>query len=306
MNHLLGVLFALGAATCWAIEPSIYVLGMKDTPPLLANAIRTSAAGVFSLIVVILWANFLGRLSFDRVQVVFLIAITFLGMGLGDWIYFTCLKHTEVSFVAGLVNTYPLFVALFTILFGTDKLTPIALLASIIIVSGVILVSKTKNSSETQLAMYSTHLPKSTLKKYRMTTALAILVAFTWGITLFGLGFSLQYFSPLSANAIRISAVGGLIFLAFLLPPSNNKATRPSTSSLTLLGIGGIFGLGIGSWMMLVSIKMLGTTRSSALLSVSPFFSVLIAILVLKEKPTLNRLGGILLVCLGVLLMLLS
>lgn len=303
---MLGVLAALGAALSWAFSPSLYALVMKDTSPLLANVIRTSAAGLFSLLVAILWEDFLGQLPFDWFQVVFIISITFLGMGFGDWLYFKCLKSAEVSFIVGISNIYPLFVVLFAFIFGTEQLTLLALLASIIIVSGVILVSITKNQNVAQLTKRSSHVPESTSKKHLGPAVLAILAAFTWGISMFGLGFSLKYFSPLSANAIRVSLVGLLLFLIFLFDPSKKSVKKPSKFSLALLGVAGILGLGIGSWLMLVSITLLGAARSSAIFSVSPFFSALIAILVLKEKPTLNRLMGILIVCLGVLLMSIS
>lgn len=300
---MLGVLTALGAALSWALSPSLYALVMRDTSPLLANAIRTSAAGLFSLLIAILWEDFLGQLPFDWFQVVFLITITFLGMGFGDWLYFKCLRSAEVSFIVGISNIFPLFVAFFTFIFGTEQLTLLALLASLIIVSGVFLVSTTKNISVVQLSRYPSHVPESTLKKHLGPAVLAILAAFTWGITMFGLGFSLKYFSPLSANAIRVSLVGLILFLIFLFSPSKKNVKKPSNHSLALLGIAGILGLGIGSWLMLVSITLLGAAKSSAIFSVSPLFSALIAILVLKEKPTFNRLMGILIVCLGVLLM---
>ncbi|MFX0197899.1 MAG: DMT family transporter [Candidatus Hodarchaeota archaeon] len=303
---MLGVLTALGAALSWALSPSLYAIVMKDTSPLLANAIRTSAAGLFSLLIAILWEDFLGQLPFDWFQVVFLISITFIGMGFGDWLYFKCLTSAEVSFIVGVSNIFPLFVAMFAFIFRTEQLTPLSLLASIIIVSGVILVSITRNLSVSHLVRYSSHVPESTFKKHVGPTILAILAAFTWGITMFGLGFSLKYFSPLSANAIRVSLVGLILFLIFLFSPSKKSAKKPSKFSLTLLGIAGILGLGIGSWLMLVSITLLGAAKSSAIFSISPFFSALIAILVLKEKPTLNRLVGILIVCLGVLLMSIS
>ncbi|MFQ6125878.1 MAG: DMT family transporter [Candidatus Heimdallarchaeota archaeon] len=306
VNQLLGVLLALGAALSWALSPSLYAIAMEDTSPLLANAIRTSTAGLFSLLIAIFWEDFLGQLPFDWFQVVFLIIITFIGMGFGDWLYFKCLRSAEVSFIVGISNIFPLFVAFFTFIFRTEELTLLALLASIIIVSGVILVSTTKTLSATRLSRHSLHTPEFSFKKHLGPTVFAILAAFTWGITMFGLGFSLKYFSPLSANAIRVSLVGLILFLVFLFSPFKKPVKKPSKFSLALLGIAGILGLGIGSWLMLVSITLLGAAKSSAIFSVSPFFSALIAILVLKEKPTLNRLVGILIVCLGVLLMSIS
>ncbi len=304
LSYMLGIILALGAALFWALEPSIYVLGMKDTSPLLANAIRTLAAGGFSLLMAIIWDNFFGQ-PFDWIQVVFLIAVTSLGMGFGDWLFFTCIKNAGVTFVAGFSSTYPLVVALLAIIFGTEQLNPLTLLASIIIVTGVIIVSKTK-PNVTEISRTDSIHPELTIKQYGTTAALALLAAATWGVTIFGLGLSMKHFTPLSANAIRITAVGSFLMLTHVIPSSNRNVTTPSIRSFILLCVGGILGLGIGSSMMLAALNMIGTTRSSALFSVSPFFAALLAILILKEKTTMRRLSGIIFVSTGILLISIS
>ena len=306
MNQLLGILAALGAAFCWETAPSLYVLGMKDTPPLLANAIRTSAAGLFSFFFAILVGNFFKQMPFDPIQVLFLVAITFLGMGFGDWLYLRCLKTAEVSFVVGIANIYPVFVVILTVLLGTEQLTALAIIAAVIIVGGVLMISTTNKVREFQHPRSQPSTPGSVGTIYTKPTILAILAGGTWAISMIGLGFSLQYFTTLTANAIRTSAVGMLLFLIVFRQPMKRRVKKPSRSSLTYSIVGGIFGLGIGSWLMLVAINLLGVARSSALFSISPFFSSLVAIFVLKEKPPFTRLGGILLVCLGVFLISIS
>jgi len=299
---LSGILYALGAALCWAIAPILYSIGLKDVSANLANMLRLSVAGVFSLIAAILWEDFWNLWPFDWAQIVIIIALSFIGMGFGDWLYLKGLKSMDVSFIVGISNIYPLFVAFFAILFGTESFNFLILLASIIIVSGVILVSITSNKNVILHNEAHTPSPDSGMQIYRKTTILMILAAFTWGITIYGLGFSLQYYPPFSANAIRMSAVAGILGLSFLHRPTRNKISTPSLSSLALLIIGSVIGPGIGAWMMLVALDLLGPTRSSAIFSVSPFFAAWIAILVLKEKLTLIRFGGIILVCLGVIL----
>jgi len=299
---LLGVLVALGAAFCWAIIPIFDRFGLRDTPTLLVIAIRLSIGGLFSLVFAILSEDFLGQRPFDPVQVGFLIGITILSLGVGDWFYLNGLKMTEVSFVIGIVNIYPLFVILFSILFKTEKITPLVVLASILLVSGVTLISTTRKTKEPQLESQVASTSEPTTKIYGKSIMFAILAAFCWAIAIFGLGYSLQYIPPLSANAIRFPVVGALLFLTFLFSSSKARIEKPSNSSLIILAFGGLLGLGIGGWLMLNSIELLGSARSSGILSINPFFSAIIAMVALKEKPTLNRLSGILLVCFGVLL----
>ncbi|MFQ6125881.1 MAG: EamA family transporter [Candidatus Heimdallarchaeota archaeon] len=79
--------------------------------------------------------RFLESMSFDWFQVVFLVSISILSRGFGDFLYFWRLKRMEVSFVAGISNSYPLFALLFATLFRTEKLTSMSILTSAIIVS---------------------------------------------------------------------------------------------------------------------------------------------------------------------------
>ncbi len=299
---MLGILYALGAALCWAIAPILFATGLKDVSANSANILRLSVAGIFAFVAAILWEDFWNQWPFDWAQIVIIIALTFIGMGFGDWLYLKGLKSTDVSFIVGISNIYPLFVAFFAILFGTESFNFLTFLASIIIVFGVILVSITNNTNVSPQSESYTPYPESWTQIYKTTAALMILAAFTWGITIYGLGFSLQYFPPFSANAIRMLAVAGLLGLSFLHRPTRKTQNNPQISSWAILIIGSVIGPGIGAWMMLVALDLLGPTKSSAIFSVSPFFTAWIAILVLKEKLTLIRFGGIILVCIGVIL----
>lgn len=301
VNQLLGFLAALGAAFCWATAPSLYVLGMKNTSPLLATAIRTSGAGLFSLFFAIFVDDFLNQWPFDLLQVTYLVSITFISMGIGDWLYLRCLKSTDVSFIIGIVNIYPLWTILLTLLFGMEQLAPLTVFSAIIIVSGVFLVKTTNKINPSQQTRPSSTAPENGTKTYAKPITLSFLASITWGVSMFGIAFSLQYFSTLTATAIRTSFVGILLFIPVVLHPTRTHLKKPPRSSLMYSILGGIVGLSIGSWLMLVAINNLGAARSSALFSVSPFFTALMAIIILKEKPPINRLGGILLVCLGVL-----
>ena len=189
---------------------------------------------------------------------------------------------------------------MYSIFFKTEIITPLVILASIILISGVTLISTTRNTNESQLENQESGRIDDIPKKYVKSIIYALMAAICWSISIFGLGYGLKYISPLSANAIRYPIVAGLMFLAYMFLPSKEKSVKPSNSSLIILGFGGLLGLGIGGWLMLISIDLLGSARSSGILSINPFFSVIIAMGVLKEKPTRNRLGGILLVCLGV------
>ena len=207
--------------------------------------------------------------------------------------------------MSGISNIYPLWVVFFTILFGTEVLTYITVLAALIIVGGVFLIIiSPQNTEPNQRTNRSTsRLMEITRKQYMDAVMLAALAAVMWGFGIFGLGFSLKHFTPLSANAIRMISVGAILLMPYLiLPPVKNRTEWPSKNSLILIGITSIVVIGIGGWLMLVSIDLLGAAKSSAIIASSPFFAAIIAIFMFKEIPTLRQFFGIFLVIIGIVL----
>ncbi len=146
-----------------------------------------------------------------------------------------------------------------------------------------------------------------TRKQYMEAAILAVLASIMWGFGIIGLSFSLKHFTPLSANTIRMVSVGTILLLPYLIIPSVKRKTEwPSKNSLLLIGITSIVVIGIGGWLMLVSIDILGDAKSSAIITSSPFFAAIIAIFMFREIPTLRRFFGIFLVIIGIVLISIS
>lgn len=59
-----------------------------------------------------------------------------------------------------------------------------------------------------------------------------------------------------------------------------------------ILGLGGIAGMGFGSYFFFVSLTTIGAAKATSLGAITPFLSSLIALLALKEKITLELVLG--------------
>jgi drug/metabolite transporter (DMT)-like permease len=59
-----------------------------------------------------------------------------------------------------------------------------------------------------------------------------------------------------------------------------------------LLGLGGIAGMGFGSYFFFVSLTRIGTAKATGLAAITPVLSNLIALVTLKEKLNMALLIG--------------
>ena len=66
-----------------------------------------------------------------------------------------------------------------------------------------------------------------------------------------------------------------------------------------VFGIGGILSWGIGAISFFTSIELIGAARATPISSINPLFSVILGILVLKEKLKPLQAIGIMLIIFG-------
>jgi drug/metabolite transporter (DMT)-like permease len=59
-----------------------------------------------------------------------------------------------------------------------------------------------------------------------------------------------------------------------------------------LLGLGGILGMGFGSYFFFVSLTKIGAAKATSLAAITPFLSSLMALVTLKEKINASLLLG--------------
>lgn len=57
-----------------------------------------------------------------------------------------------------------------------------------------------------------------------------------------------------------------------------------SREAYILLGLGGIAGMGFGSYFFFVSLTLIGAAKATSLASITPFLSSLMALVTLREK----------------------
>jgi len=128
----------------------------------------------------------------------------------------------------------------------------------------------------------------------------ALAAAFCWTISPVLYKVALSDAKPISANISR--SISTTIFLLACLGVSGklwNLATLP-TDSLLLAGLSGIIGLCLGDTMYMLSLKLIGVSRTVPISSVYPLFTMLFAAIFLGERVTLFLLLGTVIIIVGI------
>jgi len=288
---LIGELASLIAALCWAVAAILYKKSLETVDAISANLIRSIPAAIF-LFVVVLALGDLWKLSFvDSWTLTCLILGTLIGLGLGDGLYFLSLRYIGVGRAVPITGTYPLFTAIFSIIFLEEPFEPLTIIGVVIIVVSIWLLSGTNSQSSENAG------------EDRRGVILAVITAIVWATGIILLDLALRNIGYYLANAVRMPILVGFLVVVVLCTGKGKMIIRASRREWLMLGLAGVTALGIGGIAFLAGISMIGATRSTAISSVTPLFSTVFSFYLIKEKITLRIALGAVLATLGVILL---
>lgn len=133
-------LFAGIAMLLWGIAPIFGKLGLLTTQPLAALTIRSLVVSVILLIAVTAsgqWGNITG---INAKSAIFLALEGICAALLGQLSYYYALKYGEVGRISAVVAAFPLVALLLGILLLGEKLTFTKIIATLLVVSGIVLL----------------------------------------------------------------------------------------------------------------------------------------------------------------------
>ncbi|HEC63994.1 MAG TPA: DMT family transporter [bacterium] len=227
-------------------------------------------------------------LNFTLTQLLTLLAIAILQL-IAYLAFYKGLEKGEVSLVSPIAATWGLIVTGLGLIFLNEVLNSLQILAIVLIISGVLLLSTNIK------ALF-------TLKKVNLTVGVkeGIIAMLGWGISLFLLAIiskELGWFLPTLIFRFFVLVMLSVYIL------STTKSFRPTKKGFPLVLVGvGIFDVaGFFAYS-------LGTASSNASLvapigSAFALVSVILAVIFLKEKLTLQKSFGIISIALGLVLL---
>lgn len=281
-SELIGVLASLSAALTWSIAAIFYKKGELGLNSFESNALRCILP-LATLIPVAIYINGLGFLKVDLQVLTYTFIATIVALLIGDTFYLSSIEMAGVSIAVSASYTFPIFTSIIAYFFLGEEVTSFTFIGVILTVLGIWLLSyenKQKTSSN-----------------LRRGVVFAVLASVFWasGISLYR--YILFNYDPFSLTVLR------MIILTLLLTPVLIKALRKaSRENIIYLNIGGFFALALGGILLYYGLDLIGAARTSTISSVTPLFSVILAIVLLKEKLTLMQGLGIASITTGLML----
>ncbi len=136
------IVWATLSAIVWGTAPVIFKLGLKgQIPPLVGIFYHNLTATVFALVSVL---SLRENLSFPLRDILIVCTGGFISGFLGLLLYYKAIKVGDVSVVAPVVASSPLWASLFAMVFLGEHLSPLKLTGTIFVIVGVALITVAK------------------------------------------------------------------------------------------------------------------------------------------------------------------
>lgn len=133
------VIFALLSAIVWGTAPLIFKIGMRgELPPLVGIFYHNLTASFFALASILVLKE---SLNYPLRDVMIVSAGGFVSGFLGLLLYYKAIKVGEVSVVAPIVASSPLWASLFAFVLFGESFSFVKVAGTVLVVAGVILIT---------------------------------------------------------------------------------------------------------------------------------------------------------------------
>ncbi len=133
------VIFALLSALVWGSAPLIFKLGLRgELPPLVGIFYHNLTAALFALAFILAVGE---KVAYPVRDVLIVSFGGFVSGFLGLLLYYKAIKVGEVSVVAPIVASSPLWASLFAVVLLGESFSALKLTGTLLVVAGVILIT---------------------------------------------------------------------------------------------------------------------------------------------------------------------
>ncbi|MDP6348366.1 MAG: DMT family transporter [Chloroflexota bacterium] len=291
----MGELLALIAAFCWAVgfvvlrrvAGSFHVLqlnAMRLWGPALMMPVGVFLLGIQDQYRQLEWMNYAAMTG-----------SVLLGIGLGDSLLFVVMRSIGVVRSYSIGATAPMFGLVYAVVLLGEEVTPMAVLGTAVIIGGGILVT-IRSATAGRDAMLSG-------RAYWRGVAVAVAIAMMWGADFVMLKIGVGDLNPIVSNSFRMPLAAISISLLAWRVRGRVVPIEMTSRHRVVAVISGTIGLGAGSIFFLSAIQTLGAARAGALAAVSPVFTILLAAVILRERPGWMAAVGTVMAVTGIVLL---
>lgn len=260
---------------CWSAAAVFYKKGI-GAGAIPAVLIRTFFAMLFLLISYLLLRG--GRFDFTVIGFAFLNLGGLLRLILGGAAYMKGLENISVSRFVPVLFTFPLITILLSALLLNETISSKVIAGAALIVTGVWMLSKGHDSGGE--------------KNISIGVSLAVLAAFLYAFSIVSTKTGLKDVDPFQSALISMPIPLALLYLVYSINNGSKAIFKFKKEAYILLGLGGILGMGFGSYFFFVSLTKIGAAKATSLGAITPFISSLMALVTLKEKINTTLVMG--------------
>lgn len=287
-----GELVGLACSLVWATSATIIRTQSFKVSPGLINAIR---CGVASVVFWIAFGLFGSISSYDFLSLnewLLLIGSVVIGISLGDTLYLWSIREIGPARTMGLVGIVPLPTLIFEHFLLNQPFPAQFVAGCFVVVGGVACLSMRSTKS------------RADSRSLKLGVLLSLSATVLWGLSTVMIKPAIANLTPVEANSVRMPLVAVLLFGGYILYGRGSKGSSLSLRTALIVGGTGLLGMGLGSYLFLKSIAMIGPTKTAVLGALAPVFTLVLAAVFLKERITRLMLVGVALCVWGVWLVL--
>jgi drug/metabolite transporter (DMT)-like permease len=241
-----------------------------------AVLIRTFFAMVFLLVFFLIIRG--GHFDFTLVGFLFLNIGGLFRLILGGAAYMKGLENISVSRFIPILFTFPLLTILLSALLLKETIRTEVVMGTVLIVIGIWVLGSGKSTIGE--------------KNIKLGVSVAVIAAFLYSFSIVATKTGLKDVDPFQSALISMPVPLILLYLYY----SRNKGVMTifkfKKEAYILLGLGGIVGMGFGSYFFFVSLTKIGAAKATGLAAITPVLSSLIALFTLKEKLNVTLVLG--------------
>jgi len=283
---LLGEALSVVTSLLWAASTVISGEALRDLDPIRVNAVRTGVASALMLAIATA-AGEMGKVAgVDLLSLGFVTSAAVIGFGVGDTLLLKGMTLIGVSRCYTVAYTYPLFTVAIAAAFLGQRLALRGLTGAVVIVCGIILVSRGSNEHA-----------RGGGGGWR-GLALGLGTAVCWAVGTVFVDAGLRNMDVILANALRFPLL--LLFLLLLPNPEKRSLNR---RNVALSSATGVLGMVVGGLSFMLSLQLIGAARATPLSASSPVWASIMSSVFLRERATAKTVAASVIVVVGIYLL---
>ena len=292
-SGVIGVLLALGMAVCWAAT-GVALRGAPDRLDVfLVSGLRASFGLLAIIPLVLLSGSLRDYRTLTTSQVLYLEGSVVAGGLLGDICYLLSLRLLGMSRCFPIINSYPLFTVLFSILFLHERVELALVGGGLLVIAGVYLIARPAKGIEGQADRSAA--PGQMIKGVLLALSTSVLYGAEAILVSLGVG----HVNGIVANSIRIPVIA--VVALFIAARRSAFGELRLDHGLGSIALAGVLGWALAGSLWVAAIQHIGASKASIIGSTAPLLAVPLSMIFLGERPTRLTLAGTLLTVVGVI-----